>query len=78
MLDVTLPPGVPREEALREQGQLSPMGRIAQPAEIAEAVAFLLSDRASYISGASIVVDGASTARCFPYPIPDEVARAAT
>jgi NAD(P)-dependent dehydrogenase (short-subunit alcohol dehydrogenase family) len=78
MLDVTLPPGVPREEALREQGRLSPMGRIAQPAEIAEAVAFLLSDRASYISGASIVVDGASSARCFPYPIPDEIARAAT
>ncbi len=68
MLDAVLPLDVPRDEALRREGALSPLGRIAQPAEIAEVVAFLFSDRASYVSGASIVVDGASSARCFAFP----------
>lgn len=35
-----------------------PMGRWGQPSEIADAVAFLVSDRASYITGANLVVDG--------------------
>ena len=55
-------------EAIRQEGLLSPLGRVAQPMEVAEVVAFLLSDRASYVSGAAIVVDGASSARCFAYP----------
>jgi len=68
MLDEVLPTDMPHDEALRQEGELSPLGRIAQPSEIAEVVAFLLSERASYISGASLVVDGASTARSFAYP----------
>jgi NAD(P)-dependent dehydrogenase (short-subunit alcohol dehydrogenase family) len=68
MLDAVLPAGLPHDEAIRREGELSPLGRVAQPIEIAEVVAFLLSERASYVSGASIVVDGASTARCFAYP----------
>ncbi|ORW00310.1 SDR family NAD(P)-dependent oxidoreductase [Mycobacterium kyorinense] len=36
----------------------SPSGRIGQPAEVADAVAFLVSDQASFITGAELVVDG--------------------
>jgi len=40
-----------------------PMGRMAAPAEIANAVVWLCSDEASYVSGASLIVDGAQIAR---------------
>lgn len=39
----------------------SPMKRIAEPKEIAEAIAFLASDRASYINGINVPVDGGRT-----------------
>jgi 3-oxoacyl-[acyl-carrier protein] reductase len=38
-----------------------PMKRLAAPSETAEAIAFLASPKASYISGTSIPVDGART-----------------
>jgi NAD(P)-dependent dehydrogenase (short-subunit alcohol dehydrogenase family) len=56
------------DEALRNEGELATLGRIGQPREIAEMVVFLLSDRASYVNGAAIPVDGGATARCYPYP----------
>ena len=40
-----------------------PMKRIAQPEEIAEAILFLASNRASYITGASLAADGGKLAR---------------
>lgn len=40
-----------------------PMGRLARPEEIAEMIVFLCSDRASFTTGASFVVDGGYTAR---------------
>lgn len=40
----------------------TPMGRVAQPAEVAELIAFLASPRASYITGADISIDGGWTA----------------
>jgi NAD(P)-dependent dehydrogenase (short-subunit alcohol dehydrogenase family) len=67
----TLPPDLDREEALRREGELAPMARVGQPEEIAEVVAFLLSDRASYVTGAEIVADGGAMARCFAYPAID-------
>jgi NAD(P)-dependent dehydrogenase (short-subunit alcohol dehydrogenase family) len=36
----------------------SAVGRIGQPGEIADAVAFLVSDAASFITGSELVVDG--------------------
>jgi meso-butanediol dehydrogenase/(S,S)-butanediol dehydrogenase/diacetyl reductase len=42
-----------------------PIGREADPAEIAAAIIFLLTEDASFITGAVIPVDGGSTA-CIP------------
>ena len=64
----SLPPELDREEALRREGLLAPMLRVGQPEEMAEVVAFLLSDRASYVNGAEIVADGGAVARAFAYP----------
>lgn len=43
--------------------QATPMGRVAEPIEIAQAALFLLSDHASFISGHDLIVDGAFSAK---------------
>ena len=49
------------DDDLHRFGEATPMGRVGEPAEIAGAVNFLLSDEASFITGAEIIVDGGWT-----------------
>lgn len=50
--------GCTAERILAEMAQALPVGRVAEPAELAAVVAFLCSERASYVTGATIPVDG--------------------
>jgi glucose 1-dehydrogenase len=43
---------------LKQLSEAIPLGRIAQPAEIADVVVFLASDRAGYLNAATVTVDG--------------------
>ena len=50
--------GKSREEALADVGKGRPLGRLADPEEIASVIVFLCSDRADYVTGAAWSVDG--------------------
>jgi NAD(P)-dependent dehydrogenase (short-subunit alcohol dehydrogenase family) len=51
-----------KKERIDKLGATTLLGRAAQPEEIAEVVAFLASDRASYMTGATLAADGGRTA----------------
>jgi NAD(P)-dependent dehydrogenase (short-subunit alcohol dehydrogenase family) len=61
MLDHSLKIGSVTPETIEARTQRIPMGRYAEPSEIAAVVLFLCSPAASYITGETICVDGAIT-----------------
>jgi len=53
------------DEVLAERRRLIPMGRAGQPSELAAVVAFLASERASFVTGTALAVDGGQIATVF-------------
>lgn len=51
------------DETLRQVNRLQPLGRIGKPDEIAQAILFLASSQASYITGTALFADGGVSAR---------------
>jgi 3-oxoacyl-[acyl-carrier protein] reductase len=60
LIDTRLIAGLPAAERARHEQAIA-LGRFGEPVEVARAVAFLASPAASYISGATLVVDGGMT-----------------
>ena len=58
------------DEGLERNRANTPLRRVAQPADIAAAILFLVSDLASYVTGQTLVVDGGVGTK-FPYPMAD-------
>ncbi len=53
--------GISVDEAMERANARIPLRRMAQPEEIADVVVFLASARASYVTGAALILDGAAT-----------------
>jgi len=53
--------GISEADAMQRANARIPLGRIAKPSEIADAVVYLASDRASYITGVVLTMDGCMT-----------------
>jgi NAD(P)-dependent dehydrogenase (short-subunit alcohol dehydrogenase family) len=51
------------ERAMDRMASVHPIGRIGRPEEIADAVAWLFSDKSSYYTGQSLILDGGLTAQ---------------
>jgi NAD(P)-dependent dehydrogenase (short-subunit alcohol dehydrogenase family) len=56
-----------KERSARHDLERIPMGRIGQPEDVAEAAAFLISPRSTWINGATLVVDGGHSITGLPY-----------
>jgi len=49
---------MPEQSAFATADEVIPMGRVAEPGEIAEAIVWLLSERAGHVAGANIRIAG--------------------
>jgi NAD(P)-dependent dehydrogenase (short-subunit alcohol dehydrogenase family) len=58
-------------EAERKILSRTPMGRMGEPAEIAQVAVFLASDAASYLTGQTLYADGGRLALNYTVPVPD-------
>lgn len=52
---------ISEEQAMKNMTNKMAMGRVADPAEIADTVVYLASDRASYVTGTIVTMDGAAS-----------------
>jgi meso-butanediol dehydrogenase/(S,S)-butanediol dehydrogenase/diacetyl reductase len=71
MDEVARAQGTDREGAYARAHRQHPLGRPAQPEEIADVIAFLVSPSAAYVTGATVMVDGGTTVidpTASPYP----------
>ena len=55
--------GLTEEQFNKQEGAKTFLGRVGHPREIAYAILFLVSEEASYVTGASLIVDGGYTAQ---------------
>ena len=53
--------GVPRADLLAAFAPVHAMNRVGQPEEVAAPIVFLASNAASFITGASLLIDGGAT-----------------
>ena len=56
-------PAYANPEIAREFLEHTPLGRFAKPKEVADAIVFLASDEASYMTGSEVTIDGGITAQ---------------
>lgn len=68
MLAGLMQPGADPDQEKARLAEPIPMGRLGQADEVAAAAAFLLSDEASFITGAALTVDGGFLAQ-LPHPV---------